>query len=95
MSGIFEVRSIQNQWKPPFKKNIEETEFIVEKGQEFDRIIGNGNNESVFRVIELQTSRALVEYCRLFTLKGYNPGDRKIWLDLGNPVELTYLWGEN
>jgi hypothetical protein len=28
-------------------------------------------------------------------LKGYNPGDRKIWLDLGNPVELTYLWGEN
>lgn len=95
MQAVFEVKSIESQWKPPFRKNIEEKEFVVEKGQEFDRIIGNGNNQPVFRVIELQNTRALVEYCNLFTLKTTNPGNRQIWLDMNSPVELTYLWGEN
>ncbi|MFH1224262.1 MAG: hypothetical protein V1676_00480 [Candidatus Diapherotrites archaeon] len=95
MKAIFEVKSIENQWRPPFRKKMGELSFEAANGEKFDRIRANGNDEAVFTLIDVRGGRALVEYCRLFTLKGDNPGNRRIWLSQGEPVELTYLWGED
>jgi len=95
MKARFEIRSIKSQWKPPFKKEITDEVFDVSENETFDRIIGNGNDEAVFRVISVGIDNVTVEYSKLFTLKTGNPGNYKIALVKDNPVEMTYLWGED
>ena len=95
MKMRFIVKSIQQQWKPPFNKNIEENEFSVKEGEGFDRIIGNGNDEMVFKALKLNGDSASVEYSKLFTLKTGNPGNYQIELKKDDPVSMTYLWGED
>jgi hypothetical protein len=95
MRARFEVRSIKSQWKPPFKKEITDEVFDVSEGEGFDKIVGNGNNESVFKLMTVESGNANVEYSKLFTLKTHNPGNYKLILVKDTPVEMTYLWGED
>lgn len=95
MRARFEVRSIKSQWKPPFKKEITDEVFDVSEGEEFDRIIGNGNNEAVFKLVKADDGFATVEYSKLFTLKNGNPGSYKITITKDNSQDMTYLWGED
>jgi len=95
MKGRFEIRSIKSQWKPPFKKEITDEIFEVEISEAFDRILGNGNDETVYQLISADTNVAKVKYSKLFTLKTHNPGTYELTLIKDTPVEMTYLWGED
>jgi hypothetical protein len=95
MRARFEVRSIKAQWKPPFKKEITDEIFDVEEGEAFDRIVGNGNDETVFKIIKISQENATVEYSKLFTLKNGNPGNYQLTLSKDETVDMTYLWGED
>ena len=95
MKARFEVRTIKSSWKPPFKKDITDDVFEAEEGQEFDKISGNGNSETVYQLLKIAGNRAVVRYSKLFTLKTVNPGDNQLVMDLDKPVEMTYMWGED
>ena len=95
MKMRFIVRSVQQEWKPPFKKDIKEDEFAVKEGEGFDQIIGNGNNTHVFKAIKLNGDSATIEYSKLFTLKTGNPGNYQVTLKKDESIAMTYLWGEN
>ena len=95
MKMKFIVRSVQAQWKPPFKKEIKEDEFVVKEGESFDQIVGNGNDTHVYKALKLTGDAALVEYSKLFTLKTGNPGNYQLQLRKDEPVAMTYLWGED
>lgn len=91
----FEVRSIKQKWKPPFTKDITDEVFDVEEGTSFDKIQGNGNNDTVFTLMKNAGDRAVVKYSRLFTLKVPQPGDKIITLKIDDPISMTYMWGED
>ena len=95
MKARFEIRSIKSQWKPPFNKEITDEVYEVGEGETFDRIVGNGNDESVYKVLSLGGNIAKVQYSKLFTLKTHNPGNYELKLALDAPIEMTYLWGED
>jgi hypothetical protein len=95
MKARFEVRTIKAQWKPPFNKDITEEVFEVSEGENFDRIVGNGNDEQVYTLLTLNGNGATVHYSKLFTLKTGNPGNYQITLIKDAPIEMTYLWGED
>ena len=95
MQAVFEVRTIEADWKPPFQKKIDNKEYSVKEGETFDRIVGNGNSDDVFRLVRVAPDKVLVEYSRFFTQKGYeNPQSRQMWVDRDNEQILSYLWGE-
>jgi hypothetical protein len=95
MKAKFEIRSIKQKWKPPFTKDIREEVFEVEEGESFDKVLGNGNNESVFKLVESTPDRAKVQYSKLFTLKTPNPGNYLLSLPKDEAISMTYLWGED
>ena len=96
MKARFEVRTIKSSWSSPSKKkDIADEVYEVEEGAEFDRIGGNGNNESVYQLMRIAGDRAVVKYSRLFTLKTVNPGDKQVVLEKDKPIEMTYMWGED
>ncbi|MDD4250624.1 MAG: hypothetical protein PHX27_00345 [Candidatus ainarchaeum sp.] len=95
MKARFEVRSIKAQWRPPFKKEITDDLFDVKEGEKFDKIIGNGNNDYVYRLISFNNNNVEIEYSKLFTLKTGNPGKYIIRIDKDETVDMTYLWGED
>ena len=95
MKAVFEIRTIESDWKPPFDKKATSYEIAVKKGETFDWIFGNGNNEPVFKLLDLNSGKVEVQYSKLFTLKNYkHQREKSIWLDKGNEETLTYLWGE-
>jgi len=96
MKSRFEVRTIKSSWTHPSKKKeITDEIFDVEEGQEFDKVRGNGNDESVYQLMRNAGDKVVVRYSRLFTLKTANPGDKQIVLEIEKPVEMTYMWGED
>ena len=95
MKARFEVRSIKAQWKPPFKKEITDEVFDVNEGEGFDKIVGNGNNAYVYKLISINTNFVKIEYSKLFTLKTGNPGNYIIELGKDETKDMTYLWGED
>jgi len=97
MKALFEVTTIEADWKPPFKKNIATQEYFVGPNEGFDRIMGNGNDEAVFILTQVSGDRAKVNYSKLFTPKaiGENYGkDKSFWAIRGKEEVLSYLWGE-
>ncbi|MFA6268615.1 MAG: hypothetical protein WC652_02290, partial [archaeon] len=64
-------------------------------GEKFDRIRGNGNEESVYELLKISGDRAVVRFSKLFTLKMANPGDKQVVLERDKPVDMTYMWGED
>jgi hypothetical protein len=95
MKARFEVRSIKAQWKPPFKKEIVDDVFDVNEGEDFDRMKGNGNDESVYTLLKINNDNVIIKYSKLFTLKTGNPGNYEIKLIKETPIDMTYLWGED
>ncbi len=98
MKAIFHVKTIKSEWKPPFQKEVKEEEYTVGESEEFDRIVGNGNDEAVFQLEQVGGGRAKVRYSRVFMIKGQPDGQeraRRIWLTRESPVTFTYLWGEH
>jgi len=95
MKAVFKVKTIKNNWKPPFKKEIEEKEFIVSKNEAFDEFIDGRNGKIMtFKLLELGHEKALVKYALQFSLAGgVNPGNKEIWVEKNNSVSFTYLWG--
>lgn len=97
MKAIFEVKTIISEWQPPFTKNIETIEFEASQNEEFDRIQGNGNNEPVFKVLELDGDKAKLQFSSLFSVKEPKEGTGKekiINVSKGSEEALSYLWGE-
>ena len=97
MKAIFEVKTIISEWQPPFTKNIETIEFEASQNEEFDRIRGNGNNESVFKVLELDGDRVKLQFSSLFSVKEPKEGigkEKIINVSKGEEEILSYLWGE-
>ena len=97
MKAIFEVKTIESDWAPPFKKNIYTEEYTPLLNEEFDTIQGNGNNESVFKVINATNESAKVEFSSLFTIKNPNEDDianKILFLKKGEEKIIAYLWGE-
>jgi len=95
MQAVFEVKTIEADWKPPFQKKINNKEYSVKEGEAFDKIVGNGNNDDVFKLVRVAPDKVLVEYSRFFTVKGYeNPQSRQMWVDRDVEQTLSYLWGE-
>jgi len=97
MKAIFEVKTIKSDWAPPFKKDITTEEYTASENEGFDRIKGNGNDETVFKVLQVQGDRVKLGYSPLFTLK--NPGenhatDKTVWATKGQEETVAYLWGE-
>ncbi|MDD3159428.1 MAG: hypothetical protein PHQ98_00495 [Candidatus ainarchaeum sp.] len=95
MKAIFEVKTINAPWKPPFDKVITTETYTVDENESFDRITGNGFDEPVFTFVQSIGQMAIVVYSKTFTLKGLNPSNRRIQLSNGEEMALTYLWGEN
>ena len=97
MKAIFEVKTIESDWAPPFKKNIYTEEYTPLLNEEFDKIKGNGNNESVFKVIDANNESAKVEFSSLFTIKNPTENDtvnKILHLKKGEEKIIAYLWGE-
>ncbi|HLC80004.1 MAG TPA: hypothetical protein VJG83_06325 [archaeon] len=97
MKSLFEVKTIESDWKPPFKKNTYTNEFAADQGEAFDRITGNGNDEPIFEILESAGDRVKVRYSRLFTIKEPDERcgkDKTVWLIRGMEQPLSYLWGE-
>ena len=97
MKAVFEVKTIVSDWAPPFKKNIETIEFEASQDEEFDNIRGNGNNEAVFKVLELGGDKAKLQFSALFSVKEPKEGtgqEKIINVSKGQEEILSYLWGE-
>jgi len=91
--AVFLVKSITQHWKPPFGKEMTDLEISVEEGQYFDSMPKEG---PLFKLLQCDGNKALVEFNDKFTLKGHlHPRNRQIWIDKEEPVSFTYLWGEN
>ncbi len=98
MKAIFEVMTIETDWKPPFKKNVYQKEFEAKEQEGFDRIKGNGNDEDAFKVEKISHNKVLLKYSRLITIKDPTKAkiekERKIWLEINENQKFSYLWGE-
>jgi len=91
--AIFEVKSITQHWGPPFGKESSSYEAVVSKGEKFDNMPKEG---PIFKLLECNGNKALVEFSEKFTLKGHlHPRNRQIWVDKKEPVSFTYLWGND
>lgn len=95
MPAVFEVEVLLQHWGPPFEKKRESSEFRVEENEKFD-VVNEKNTEKLFTLVRFTPERALVEYNRLYTLKGYeHPQNRQVWIDNGKSTEFSFLWGEH
>ncbi|MEK6957412.1 MAG: hypothetical protein AABW99_00315 [archaeon] len=96
MKAVFQVKTIESDWRPPFKKKIETISYTADNEEEFDQVMGNGNHEHVFKVLSIAGDNAKLEYSRLFTLKEGNDQAKGKTLSLsrGEEQSIAYLWGE-
>jgi len=96
MKAVFEVKTIEAEWAPPFRKNIDTQEYTASENEGFDRIRRNGNNETVFKVLQVQDDRVKVGYSSLFTIKSPEGqgNSSAIWVQKDQEQALSYLWGE-
>ncbi len=95
MPALFEVELLLQHWGPPFEKKKETNEFRVDEATSFDSV-SERQPEKLFKLIRYTPERALVEYNRSYTLKGYEqPFNRQIWIENGKSAQFSYLWGEH
>lgn len=94
MTAVFELRDITQRWNPPFDKTVEVATFNVSDNESFHP--SNRLKKPVFRLVRSEATRALVEYHREFTLKGYEqPANRQTWIEKDQFREFSHLWGEH
>lgn len=95
MAAIFEVETLFQHWGPPFEKKTETNEFRANENERFDTV-NEKLPEPLFKLVRFSQDRALVEYNRLYTLKGYEqPQNRQIWIELEKSASFSFLWGEH
>lgn len=95
MEVVFELKEVFQSWAPPFDKKIEEKSFSVKENENFDQMQGS-EGQPIFKLVSAHQDKALVEYNRLYTLKGYNqPASRQVWIGLGESIEFSHMWGNH
>ncbi len=93
MQAIIEVQQLSQDWKPPFEKRRETRSLTVGEGEGFEPM---KDGSHLFKLRTIDGSRILLEYNRLYTLKGYeHPTERKIWMEMNAPISFSSLWDEN
>ena len=96
MKAVFEVTSITNSWKPPFRKEKNISEYTAGEGTCFEEVNSNNVSGTVFRLKEIREGRALVEYDSHFMRKDMpNSRDKEVWMEKGKTYEFSFLWGDN
>ncbi len=92
--AVFVLKSVIHRWEPPFSSTVSNSEVTVGEGQHFDSL--EDKEGHVFRLLRCDGNKALVEFNPLFTLKGHeHPGNRQVWVGRLEPVDFTYLWGND
>ena len=94
MQAIFEVQETSQPWRPPFEKTVSTKEYRVQANEGFD--LAPKISGAIFKLVQIAGDKALVEYHRDFTPKGYEqPQARQFWFKTGESREFSHLWGEN
>ncbi len=94
MKAVLEVKTVSQNWAPPFAKRSETAEIEVDEGESLDKI--DDERGFVFTILKIQSDRVLVQYNRAYTLKGYSqPATRQTWIDKQHFTEFSFLWGNN
>lgn len=92
--AVFFLKSVIHKWQPPFNATVASNEVAVEEGESFDQM--QKPNCFVFRLVKCDSDKALVEFHRLFTLKGHlHPRNRQAWVGKIEETNFTYLWGND
>ena len=95
MKAVFEVKHIEADWQPPFRKLIQTMECVVDENEQFEPMGKENERGHVFKLIKCDGNKALVEFSHVYTLKGHvHPRNRQIWVG-HEPISFTYLWGKN
>ena len=90
MQVVFDLREVEQDWQPPFKKKINERTITVSKGERF---CPDESGRSVFKLIKVVGKMALVEFDDKFTVKGHeHPESRQVWVDQGEFKVFSALW---
>ena len=94
MKAFFELKEVSQSWSNPAEpKKITAKEITAEEGEQFDT---TEKNEPMFRLLRTNGEKALVEYNRAYTLKGYEqPLNRTAWIETRQTVEFSSLWNSN
>ncbi len=94
MQATFEITEVNQPWRPPFEKTVSNKEFRVRANEGFDSTADS--KEPVFKLVQILGDKALIEYRRDYTPKGYEqPQARQFWFKIGETREFSHLWGEN
>jgi len=94
MKALFEVKDIEQDWRPPFEKKMGEKSFHVGESESFDRFDGLGSD--IFTLVKLAGDTAIIKYHNQFTLKGYEqPREKMVKLEKGGEASFSFLWGKN
>lgn len=94
MKAFFELKEVNQSWSNPNEpKRITAKEVTAEEGEQFDT---TEKDEPMFRFLQVKGDKALIEYNRAYTLKGYEqPISRTIWIDTRQTIEFSSLWNSN
>lgn len=84
---------MSQDWRPPFAKKRETQSFTVKEGETFEQV---KDGAPLFAIQAIQGDKVLLEYNRMYTLKGYeHPTERCIWLNSHTPIKFSSLWEDN
>lgn len=93
MQAVIEVESLMQDWKPPFAKKRETKSVMVSEGEPVE-LLKDGS--ALFTIKSIQGDRILLQYSRMYTLKGYeHPTERQLWLGMHDSKKFSSLWDEN
>ena len=92
---LFEVRTIKEDWQPPFKKQIETEQVTAGETEKFAEL--NNSVIFVFQLVKAGQDRVLIEFSNLVTPKRVDerPISRQIWLGFGEEKSFTAQWASN
>lgn len=94
MKAFFELKEIFQSWTDPLAdKRIESKDVMAGINEYFDT---TEKGKPMFRLVQMNGDKVLVEYNRDYTLKGYEqPLSRTIWVKVNEPVSFSSLWNSN
>ena len=93
MHVTFDLREIRQDWRPPFKKDLRESEVTVAEG---DGFASDGDGRKVFKLVKAVGNMALVEFDQEYTLKGHeHPTNRQVLIDASEFKSFSALWKQN
>lgn len=91
---LIELKTVREQWQPPFRKETTTETIVIEEGEYFLQI--PGKEDFVFRFIELRNDSVIIEFNSLFTPKNADrSGSRQVLLCFGEEKAFTAQWASN